>query len=146
MDKRFDFFEIKTPVDLFKKIESDLAELEVSHQDVKVAFNFFVSLEHLPDWLDLRDMVRKNPTLRIVSHIANGAKHLNINDGRHNSVTGTEKSRYAEKGCFELGYVEEPLIIYLSDEESKKLGFSEIDALTLGKQVVEFWRPYVEKA
>ena len=133
MDKRFDFFEITTPVDLFRKIESDLAELEASHQDVKVAFNFFVSIEHLPDWLGLRYMVRENCTLRIVSHIANGAKHLNINEKRHTSVTGTEKSRYVEEGWVEPGYFAEPLIIYLSDEESEELGFSEIDALTLGK-------------
>ena len=146
MDKRFDFFEIVTPADLFIKIESDLAELETSNQDVKVAFNFFVSIEHLPDWLELRHLVRENCLLRIVSHIANGAKHLNINENRHTSVTGTEKSRYVEEGYIEAGYFEEPLLIYLSDAESEELGVTEINAVTLGKQVVEFWRPYVQQA
>jgi len=146
MDSSFKFFELLTPEDLFKKIEGDLAELESSHQDVKVAFNFFVSVEHLPDWLGLRNMVSENCILRIVSHVANGAKHLKLNLGRHTSVIGAEKSRYVEKGYVEPGYVEEPLIIYLSEAEAKELGRTEIDAVTLGKQVIEFWRPYVEKA
>ncbi|MFA5233763.1 MAG: hypothetical protein WC390_05115 [Sulfurimonas sp.] len=146
MNKRFDFFEITTPADLFRKIESDLADLETSSQNVKVAFNFFVSIEHLPDWLELRHLVHGNCLLRIVSHIANGAKHFNINENRHTSVTGTEKSRYIEEGYFEPGYFEEPLIIYLSETESKELGFTQIDAVALGKQVVEFWRPYVQQA
>lgn len=146
MDKRFDFFEIVTPADLFKKIESDLSELEASSQDVKVAFNFFVSLEHLPDWLRLRHLVRENCILRIVSHIANGAKHLNINENRHTSVAGTEKLRYVEEGYIESGYFEEPLLIFLSEAESKELGLTKIDAVTLGKRVVDFWRPYVQQA
>jgi len=146
MEKHFEFFELTTPTALFEKIEGDLAELEASNQDSKVAFNFFLSVEHLPDWLGKRNLVRENCILRIVSHIANGAKHFNLNDKRQKSVKGTEKSRYVAKGYIEDGYFEEPLLIYLTEEESEELGLSEIDAVSLGKQVVEFWRPYVRKA
>lgn len=146
MERYFEFFELLTPKDLFQKIEEDLTQLEKSNDDPKIAFNFFVSVEHLPDWLGLRKLVRENCILRIVSHIANGAKHFNLRDKRHKSVLKAEKSRYVEKGYFEEGYVEEPLVIYLSEDETKEIGSSEIDAVKLAREVVEFWRPYVEKA
>lgn len=146
MEQQFKFFELTTPSALFEKIESDLAELEASNQDVKVAFNFFLSVEHLPDWLGKRSLVRENCILRIVSHIANGAKHFNLNIERHKSVKGTEKSRYVAADYIEEGYIEEPLIIHLSEEEAEELGSPEIDAVSLGKQVVEFWRPHVHEA
>ena len=138
-----DFFELRTPADLFCKLESDLASLEASGQDTRIAFNFFVTAEHLPDWLGQRALVKTNCILRIVSHIANGAKHFHLNDKRHNSVTSTEKFRVVEEGCVEPSYFYEPLLIHLSPDEAKELGLSEIDALTLGHKVLDFWRPYV---
>lgn len=146
MNKRFDFFEMRAPADLFNKIQADLAALETSSHDVRVAFNLFVSLEHLPDWLGLRAFVRDNVLLRVVSHIANGAKHLEVNERRHSSVKAAEKSRYVAAGYVEPGYFEEPLVIYLSEDEAKELGCVQIDAVTLGKRVIEFWRPHVERA
>lgn len=140
---QFEFFELKTPVDLFSKLEADLAELEDSGQDTRTAFNFFVTAEHLPDWLGKRDLVKKNPILRIVSHIANGAKHLHLDESRHKSVTTAKKSHYVEAGYVEPGYFYEPLLIHLSEEESKHFGISDIDVVTLGKRVLEFWKPYV---
>jgi hypothetical protein len=143
MATHIDIFELKTPADLFRKITDDLTALEASGQDPSVAFNFFVTVEHLPDWLNLRDLVHKHCILRIVSHIANGAKHFVLNDNRHRSVTSTEKSRYVEEGYVEPDYVEEPLLIHLFPDEAKELGVSVIDAVTLGRKVVDFWRPYV---
>jgi hypothetical protein len=78
------------PRDLYKKIKDDLLILESSHQDTKAAFNFFVTIEHLPDWLGQRHLVRDNCILRVISHIANGAKHFHLNDKRHSSVINTE--------------------------------------------------------
>lgn len=143
MTSHIDFFELKTPADLLRKLESDLVSLEESGQDTKIAFNFFVTAEHLPDWLNRRDLVQKTSILRIVSHIANGAKHFYLNDKRHTSVKSTEKFRVFEEGVVENGYFYEPLVIHLSKEEEKDLGFSEIDAVTLGHKVIEFWRLYV---
>ena len=143
MPRHIDIFELKKAADLFRKVEADLAELEVSGQDARVAFNFFVTVEHLPDWLKQRDLVRQHCILRIVSHLANGAKHFELDDARHKSVVGTEKSRYVEEGYAEPGYFEEPLLIRLSPDEVRELGVSVIDAVTLGRKVVEFWRPYV---
>lgn len=140
---RFVFFELKTPQDLFRKLEGDFAELEASYQDTRSAFNFFVTAEHLPDWLNQRPLVHKTPLLRIVSHLANGAKHFEIDGDRHSSVESGEKERYFAEDYCEPGYVEEPLTIHLTQEEAVEFGMTTIDALALGRMVLDFWRPYV---
>lgn len=146
MSTQFQFFELKTPADLFRKLEGDLVALEASYQDTRVAFNFFVTAEHVPDWLDRRGLVRQHAILRVVSHIASGAKHFVLNDSRHRSVTSTEKFRYMEQGYVEPGYYHEPLLIHLSPDEAREMGASTVDAVTLGRQVLDFWRQYVPPA
>ncbi|MEH2096544.1 hypothetical protein [Nostoc sp.] len=139
------FFELRTAYDLFKKLEQDLEDLERSYQDTRVAYNLFVTAEHLPDWLDKRYLVRKHAILRITSHLANGAKHFRLDDPRHKSIIKTEKDRVFEQDVFETGVFNEPLVIYLSDEEAQELGTTTIDALTLAKKVIKFWEPYLQK-
>jgi hypothetical protein len=146
MPTRFPFFELKTPADLFRKLESDLTALQASSQDTRLAFNFFVTAEHLPDWLGKRALVSQHAILRVVSHIANGAKHFSLDDHRHQAVTSTEKFQYVEDGYIEPGYFDEPLIINLSQREAAELGASTIDAVALGSKVIQFWRPYVQAA
>ena len=144
MATHIDFFELKTPADLLAKLESDLASLETSGQDTRVAFNFFVTAEHLPDWLDKRKIVKENCILRIVSHIANGAKHFYLKDKRHKSVSSAEKHRVYAEGVYEPGVFYEPLLIQLTDDEAKELNLTEIDAVDLGRKVLEIWKPYVQ--
>ncbi|WP_414563336.1 MULTISPECIES: hypothetical protein [unclassified Anabaena] len=139
------FFELHTAYDLFKKLEQDLQDLERSYQDARVAYNLFVTAEHLPDWLGKRDLVSKHAILRITSHLANGAKHFHLKDHRHNSIIETERYRVFEEDVFEPGVFYEPLIIYLSDKEAEELERETIDALTLAKKLIEFWKPYVQK-
>jgi len=143
MMAHIDFFELKTAADLFCKLEGDFADLEASSQDARIAFNFYITAEHLPDWLGQRDLVKKHSVLRIVSHIANGAKHFHLDDKRLKSVINTEKFRVFEEGVFEQGVFYEPLVIHLSSVEAQELGGAVIDAVSLGRKVVEFWRPYV---
>ena len=142
-NKHIDIFELKTSADLFRKAETDLAQLELSNQNPHIAFNFFVTVEHLPDWLNMRSLVKKNCLLRIVSHLANGVKHFEIDEARHSSIISAEKSKYAEDGYAGDDYFEEPILVKLSPQEAKELGMSEIDAVTLGKKVVEFWRTHM---
>jgi hypothetical protein len=142
----FKFFELKTAADMFRKLQADLVALEASYQDTWLAFNFFVTAEHLPDWLGKRDLVQKFAILRIASHVANGAKHFKLNDSRHQSITGTEKSRYLEDEYYQSGYFYEPLLIHLSQKEADELNApTTIDAVTLGHKVIEFWTPYISK-
>lgn len=141
-----DFFELKTPLQLFQKMQSDLAALQASGPDARIAFNFFVTAEHLPDWLGQRQEVRKHALLRVVSHLANGAKHFIIDRKRHSAVVAASKDRYVAEGYFAPGYVEEPLLVHLAADEAKELGVTVIDAVTLGQKVLAFWRPYVPGA
>src|SRR5690348_10091676 len=90
------FFELATPKDLFQKMESDLAALRKDPSDSYSAFNFFITAEHLPDWLSLKDLRKQTPLLRVVSHLANGAKHFQLDPRRHTSVDSTSTSTYAE--------------------------------------------------
>jgi hypothetical protein len=145
MATRFQFFDLKTPADLFCKLEGDLVALESSYQDTRIAFNFFVTAHHLPEWLGKSDLIQKHPFLRIVKHIANGAKHFVLNDPKLQSVASTEKSRYIQQGYYEPGYFQEPLLIHLSPDEAHEMNTSTIDAVTLGRQVVEFWRQHIPK-
>lgn len=137
------FFELNSPAQLFRKMESDLAELVASSSDSHLAFNFFVTAEHLPDWLHQRSLVRKHALLRVVSHLANGAKHFRLDPKRHHSVDGTSIERYAEEGYADPGYFEEPLLIHLSPDEATELGQPVIEVPVLGALVLAFWRPYV---
>src|SRR5512135_1187472 len=146
MPTHIDFFELRTPADLFRKSEDDLRALQGSPCDTRLAFNFFVTVEHLPDWLSLRDLVHKHCVLRIVSHLANGAKHFALNDPRHKSVRKAEASRYVEAGYVEPGYFEETLVIHLAPDEAREMGVPVIDAVTLGQKALQFRRPHVPAA
>jgi hypothetical protein len=140
------FFELTTPLQLFRKMEADLAALQQSGQDSHIAFNFFVTAEHLPDWLGLRALVHQHALLRIVRHLANGAKHFNVDPKRHRSVVVTSKDRYFEEGYIEPGYMEEPLLVHLSPDEADEMGTAVIDSVSLGRKVLAFWRPHVPGA
>lgn len=141
-----DFFELNTPLQLFQKMQADLEALESSGQDARIAFNFFVTAEHLPDWLGLRSEVKKHALLRVVSHLANGAKHFTLDPKRHTAVEATSKERYVEEGYVESGYIEEPLLVHLAPNEANELGVSVIDAVTLGQKVLNFWERHVSEA
>lgn len=161
-----DIFELETSVDLFKKLESDLAKMEAENDNSWVAFDFFVTARHLPDWRrgeGVIHQVKKSALLRIVCHIADGLKHFNLDSGRHKSVLGTAKSKYVEncadgKPYFEEGYFQDLLTIQLAPSEAKELKResidlelgscpinknNEMDALTLGRLVVAYWRKHL---
>jgi hypothetical protein len=119
--------------------------MEKSPLDQYAAFDFFVTAEHIVDWLHPRDEALRlglrtsSPLLRITSHLANGSKHFEATAKRHRSVTATEKLRYAEEGYFEVGVFHEPLLIHLTPNEARELGTPTVEALTLARQVLEFW-------
>jgi hypothetical protein len=139
------FFALANSLDLFRKLEADLAALRTSSSDSRLAFNFFVTAEHLPDWLGKRALVQQHALLRVVSHLANGAKHFTLDPKRHTSVTGTTEEAYAED-YVEPGYVEDWLLVHLSAAEAAQLGTQAFDVRELGQLVLDFWRPHVPGA
>jgi len=44
-------FELKTPHDLLQKLRFDLDQLKKDATNTYLAFNFFVTAEHMKDWL-----------------------------------------------------------------------------------------------
>jgi hypothetical protein len=77
-------FQLKTPVDLYYKLDRELQRLREAPDDPDIAFNFFVTAWHILDWLHpgregepQRKRLREgSPLLRLMSHLANGAKHF----------------------------------------------------------------------
>jgi hypothetical protein len=100
---------LTTPADLFRKAEADLSALESDPGNERLAFNLFVTIEHMPDWLGLKreHTVAHKSELRVVAHIANGQKHpIDLNPQRHNSVDATSADGYSDD-YVAPGYVEE---------------------------------------
>ena len=140
------FAELRVPFDLVKKLEYDLDRVLKSPQDQYAAFDFFVTAEHIVDWIHpddrkAREAVRSSSSLlRITSHLANGVKHFEAKAKHHQSVADVEKSRYIEAGYIEEGYFEDPLIVHLTSEEKISFGQSSIEVAALAKLVYEYWK------
>jgi hypothetical protein len=140
------FAELRVPRDLVKKLEYDLERVLKSPQDQYAAFDFFVTAEHIVDWIHpdnrkAREAVRSSSSLlRITSHLANGVKHFEAKSAHHQSVVDVEKSRYVEAGYVEEDYFKDPLIVHLTTEEQSSLGQNSIEAADLAKLVYEYWK------
>ncbi len=91
------FFDLQRPTDLLAKLKRELQRMEAEPLDVDHAFNFFVTAEHILDWLhpgDANKAMRRqareaSKLLQLVSHIANGAKHFVAEASHHKSMGGT---------------------------------------------------------
>lgn len=140
------FGELQKPEDLVRKLEHDLERLRHSPHDQYAAFDFFVTAEHIIDWVNPADRAARearrasSPLLRITSHIANGAKHFEAKKKHHRSVSGVEKDRYFEPGYVEKDYFAEPLIIHLTPDDGQEIGQNPVEAVWLAEQVYEYWK------
>jgi hypothetical protein len=87
------FFDLKTALDLRDKLRREFAKLRAAPLDVDAAFNFLVTAEHMPDWMEppRPDLRKTVAVLRICSHIANGGKHFEVDSKRHNAVKSLER-------------------------------------------------------
>lgn len=146
------FAELRVPHDLVRKLEYDLERIRKSPQDQYAAFDFFVTAEHIVDWIHpndkkAREAVRSSSSLlRITSHLANGVKHFEAKAKHHQSVADVEKSRYVEAGYVEDGYTEDPLIVHLTLDEQQSFGQSNIEVAALAQQVYEYWEANAPRA
>jgi len=112
--------------------------------DVYAAFDFVVTAEHLPDWVGDKTIKQREPLLRIVSHLANGAKHFRATDPRHRSVRDVR----VEPGVFDLDVFQHDafdvgkLVVDLDGDEAAAFGPS-LGIPELADQVLAFWRSRV---
>ena len=126
--------------DLLAKLQFDFGRIKSNPHDVYAAFDFFVTAEHLPEWCDDRDVKRTEPLLRVVSHLATGAKHFTPSPQRHKSVadvgsrTGIFNPAIFNSEVFNTG----GLTVVLKGEEIAALG-AEIGVLDLARRVLTFW-------
>ena len=146
------FFHLQSPQDLLHKLERDYTALQQSPADVDIAFNFFVTAEHLPDWLArtgpqflkgqrINAFKKAHPLTRICAHLANGGKHLQPRS-EHDSVAATGHNGVFDAGVFEPGVVEEWLTVDLTPRERQLLGQDTLDVRTLAGQVLAFWQDH----
>lgn len=84
------FFDLMTPHHLLQKLAREYEEWKKDPLNVDRAWNFFVTAEHLPDWLGrtnsqalgglrIEEFKRAQPLTRICAHLANGGKHFRPN-------------------------------------------------------------------
>jgi hypothetical protein len=147
------FAKLKRPEDLYRKLVHDRERMQAAPLDSYSAFDFFVTAEHMRDWVlpgrkgaEGREALRKdNVVLRLISHLANGSKHFQAEDKRHQSVDGVTEDGYAESGYVESGYWEEALVVHLTLTEQEALGFPAISAAELADLTLQFWATYLER-
>jgi len=150
-------FELQTPKDLLKKLQSDYERLKADQADTYAAFDFFVTAEHLLDWIYPGDANKQKRTqrrqneilLQICSHIASGAKHLKVEAKHHQSVSDTERQATGGAmfggGAFGATYFgggpTETLVIELDGQAATDLGQT-ISALDLATKILKFWETH----
>jgi|WetSurMetagenome_2_1015567.scaffolds.fasta_scaffold72687_2 hypothetical protein len=137
--------DLQTPADLLGKLEYDFRRLKENPRDTYAAFDFFVTAEHMVDWVGNKSLRVDVPLLRIVSHLATGAKHFNVDKSRHESVSGVDVKggRFGEN---EFGTVvfgaKSSLVISLMGEEVKLFGRT-IRVTELACKVMVYWRNFL---
>ena len=149
-------FELRTPADLRRKLIADLSQLKSRPTDSYSAFNFFVTAEALLDWTypgraatPRRTLEKKGSIpLQICSHVASGAKHFQVEDSRHRSVSGTHAgggffpASYFGPRYWGSSYWSKPhLVVKLTGAAADLYGPS-IPALTLGEIVLAYWNEH----
>jgi hypothetical protein len=140
-------FSLQTPQDLLAKARHDIARLRTSPLDPYAAFDFFVAVRHLPDWLHPKDkdkakrsaLFKNHVELRIARHIADGAKHFEATRNHHLQVAGTSTSPGAfqrgayQADAFQIG----GLIVELDARDADTLAIgTRVDALSLAEKVL----------
>jgi len=145
------FAKLQGPVDLYQKLLHDRSRMRMNSLDVYAAFDFFVTAEHMRDWVHpghrgakAREAMRRDDVvLRLISHLANGSKHFLAEDKTQLSVVDVSKSGYAEN-YVEDGYWEQALEIQLTLPEQGAIGASTISAAELADRALQFWESYLK--
>ena len=141
-----------SPADLLVKMQHDLSRMEQELANSYPAFDFFITAEHLLDWLYPGDTWSKNgkiraqkrqgePLLRVTSHLANGAKHFQVTDKRHKSVDSLQvhEGAFDPKTFDPNAFDTERLIIELQGDEANAFG-QQISAIDLARRVLAYWQ------
>jgi hypothetical protein len=110
-------FKLNTPRDLLEKARHDLHRLRDNSADTYAAFDFFVAVSHLPDWLfpegvdaaKRKAIFDAHVELRIARHIANRGKHFIATHSQNRQIEGTTvmpATRIAKTWDAKLGFLD----------------------------------------
>ena len=136
------FYQLAHAKDLLAKLGRDLERIQLAPSDADPAYDFFVTAEHMLDWLFpgkngklRRESARKSePLLQLVSHIATGAKHMVPEAQHHKAVQSTEAPTSVHPYA--------PLVVNPDPAVAEALGFSSITTLGLAAKVYDYWRAW----
>jgi hypothetical protein len=151
------FFDLKTPMDLLRKLEREYDRWIADPLNGDLAWNFFVTAEHLPDWLartaprplrglSIHEFKQSGQLTRICSHLANGGKHFRPRK-EHTAVAST----HVQDGWIEEGWVDDDwievasLMVDLTPDEADTLQFpsESIRATLLATWLLAFWQTFL---
>ena len=135
------FLNLLNASDLFNKLEHDYDIYIQNPLDIYLAFNFFVTAEHLPDWIGDTGIKDNDPILRISSHLTTGAKHFSVTNKKKKSIDTTSVKVFANSNNT---YLEVRHSITLTPKEVKELGYEQILLTDLASLVISFWRSHFE--
>jgi len=142
---------LSTPKDLLKKLRKDCGRVRDEPLDAYSTFDFFVTAFHLLDWLypgnenkaHRRQIIEASPLLAICQHVANGLKHLRLNDSSLKSVAGTGTAGTFDK-TFDRTFDRTRLVLHLDGEAAAKFG-STVDVSKLAPKIVDWWEQELSK-
>ena len=152
-------FGLSAPEDLLAKLRRELERLRDAPNDHDAAINFFVTAEHMLDWLmpgtagrPKREQLRNSePLLQVVSHLASGAKHHSQLLSHHQAVSQSgETGGYFAAAYFSPRYFGSSyfggrtLSVTLTGNAAQTLGPS-LSAVALAEQVYSYWQARLRK-
>jgi hypothetical protein len=150
------FAPLQSPVDLLSKLAHDMERIRRDPNDTYAAFDFFVTAEHLVDWLfpdrpgTNQSAARKakresSELLRITSHLANGAKHFQALARQHDSVAdltkqhgGFDSRAFSPRAFSPAAFKMHGLNIQLEDGRI-------VHVLTLAGDVLSYWSAELQR-
>lgn len=142
---------LQKPADLVAKLAHDFERIRAAPDDAYAAFDFFVTAEHIVDWLfpdspeinqssARKKMRESSELLKITSHIANGAKHFQALAKQHDSVTdlkqesgGFDPSSFSPRAFSPAAFKMHGLNVRLENGRV-------VHVLTLAEDVLQYWK------
>jgi hypothetical protein len=149
MDRLTGFGRLQAPVDLLRKLRHDYSRIGSDPSVEYAAFDFFVTAEHMIDWLlpgnankKEREQLRaSDPLLEITWDIASGVKHFVVEAPGHESVSHADVALAAfdpvafDREAFQTA---DELFVTLEGRAAARFG-SRLGVLPLAALVLAYW-------
>jgi hypothetical protein len=142
-----DFVAMRSAADLRDKLRRDYARLAAHPGDADLAFNFFATADHLPDWLYPGDTARRAearsaPIPALCAELANGVTHFRVADRRHRGAGKAARSPgYFSNymgAYFGWYFGRGQLVVDLTGVLADQLG-AQLAAADLAREVLTYW-------